>query len=1181
MWGVSRCNQRMIQFWLDRGGTFTDVIAVTPTALYADKVPSRAIDHKLPEVRGMERLLQRLNASFDDVSEIRYGTTVATNALLEHTDPGIALCVTAPFTDILQIEDQRRPRLFGLSQPDAGERPTTKLVQRVLPVKERLSSTGDVLRPLDDADITQQLMKARRDGITGVAIVLLHADRFPDHETRVTDIASACGFEVIVSGSTPNGRVGYLDRVRSAVVEAYVTKPLSRHAHGMMRETKGAVLAMRSAGSLVPAQRLRGHEALLSGPAGGVVAGLATASQSRVIGVDVGGTSTDVWCADGDVPTVERHGVGGMEIQGDAVDIHSIAAGGGSVITVDRGNVAVGPRSAGADPGPACYGRGGPLTVTDVMLLAGRLIPELVPATFGSDGCQPLDPLASLQAAQALGCAGDDELELLIDRVFAVTFGHTTEACRHVATIRGIDPEAAQLVAFGGMGGQIACAVSDEMGLSSAVVPAGAGTLSAYGMGMASRKEMAIVSLECPATAQSQRQLTRAIAQAKESAYASVGAQPDAACALTAMLRPEAAELTFEVPYGTPAQMRAAFVQRYTHVMESAPPRGRIVVRDVRCQLTMATDAPHQSMEFQTPSGEVSRAVRLRAFEQWHPAQVYKSGDIAVGDRVEGGSVICDRHTQVVVLPGWSATRQHNAFLLTKIDATRRNKVVYAEVVSRTLQAICDDMGAVLQRRAQSVNIRDRRDFSCAVFDATGALLANAPHVPVHLGSMGMAVQALIRAYPISTLRGGDAFVTNDPYTGGTHLPDITMIMPVEEEQGVAWFVAARGHHADIGGIAAASMPPQAVHIDEEGCRLSLVRYARKGVIDDAEVMKRFRHTPAPTRLPQVVQSDLKAQFLSCRTGVKRLSRLTREYGSDRLHAAAAAMLLYMGERVGERVRSLPTGHADITHPIAGRIAVTTRREQGMYVIDLRESDLQGAHPFNAPFSVTRSVVLYALRTLLDEEGAWLPLNDGCLASLHILTTKGSILDATYPAAVCAGNVETSQQLCDVLLQMWGVTAASQGTMNNIMLEGPGFAFYETLGGGHGATPTSDGMSAAHAHMSNSALTDIEVLETRLPVVVEQLCLRPGSGGAGKTSGGQGMVRVLRALAPVTGALIGSRRDVGASGLLGGSRGQPGQEYVLDSGGQQHAQSPVGTFSLAPGEALVIKTPGGGGCGIR
>jgi 5-oxoprolinase (ATP-hydrolysing) len=1151
-------------FWIDRGGTFTDVIGRAPDGRESTaKLLSVSGLYEDAGVEAMRRLLAAPpGAPFpsDRVASIKLGTTVATNALLERKGAKTLFVTTRGFADALEIGDQARPDLFALNI----EKPAP-LHAGVIEADERLDASGAVLRPLDQDALAAALARARRDGFESVAIAFLHADLNPEHERTAGAIAKAAGFACVALSCEVSPLPRFIPRAETTVVDAYLTPVLAAYVGRLEAAVEGAPLYfMTSAGALVSAAAFRGRDALVSGPAGGVVgvAGVAAASDKPALGFDMGGTSTDVCRYAGVLERRDSARLAGVKVRAPMLDVETVAAGGGSILAFDGLRARVGPASAGADPGPACYGRGGPATVTDANVVLGRLDPARFPLVFGPDGDGPIDVAAARARLAELALAmGAASAEAAAEGFLAVAVEQMAGAIRRISTERGFDPRGHALVAFGGAAGQVACQVADALGIAEVLSPAYASVLSAWGIGQARMRALRTAGLGRALDDAGVVQAARVAAGLEQAAQGALAEQDAAAGDVVrrAYLNYQDADAALPVPLGELAAMKAGFEAAHRRLFGFVEPDRSVVIASV----------------------EVEAAER--AADDAGPGE---SGRQSSSPTPLEGCLIARPDTQIWVAPGWRALEEEDGLVRlvrvaqvavpTDIAADKPDPVTL-ELYNRRFMGIAEAMGAALERTAHSVNIKERLDFSCALFDADGGLVANAPHMPVHLGSMGASVRAVRARHP--RLAPGEAFALNSPYAGGTHLPDITVVMPVfGAGDAPAFFVAARGHHADVGGVQPGSMPPFSHTIDEEGVLLDALPIMRGGVFLEAETRAALAAGRWPARAPGRNIADLKAQIAACQAGAAAVAALIERHGA----AEVARYMDFVQQNAEAAVRRaigvLKDGEARAPMDGGGEIVVRAQVDaaRGEAALDFTGSSAQLDSNFNAPASVVDAAALYVFRCLVDDD---IPLNAGCLKPLRIIVPPGSMLNPRPPAAVVAGNVETSQHVVDALFAALGVMANAQGSMNNFTFGDAERQYYETICGGAGATADAAGASAVHTHMTNSRLTDPEILERRIPVRLETFEIRRGSGGAGAHAGGDGVRRRLTFLAPMEAALLSTRRQHSPQGLSGGGAALPGSQRLIEANGAVKELPGCFSITVRPGDAIEIETPGGGGFG--
>jgi 5-oxoprolinase (ATP-hydrolysing) len=1190
------------QFWIDRGGTFTDVIGVTPAGdLHVRKVLSSgagAGDPGLAAVRGM------IHAAAGDatacmttqIDVVKVGTTVATNCLLERRGEPVLLVTTAGFADALRIGDQSRPDIFArhIVLPEL-------LYAAVVEARERIDAAGEIVVPLDAAALRSELARAYARGLRSAAIVFLHGWRHTQHEREAALIARSVGFTEVSVSHEISPLVRYIIRGGTTVLNAYLAPPLQRYVEGLQRELAAldpaARLAlMQSHGGLSEPQSFHASSSLLSGPAGGLI-GVARAGRrlgiDRLIGFDMGGTSTDVSLLDGELPRRFEHRIAGVRVNTSMLDVHTIAAGGGSVLRFEDGRCSVGPDSAGADPGPACYGRGGPLTLTDVQVLLGRLRPDTLPAVFGRDGASRIDTEAVVAGFAALAPAMHPlhaaplMIEAVAEAYLEVAVASMANAIRRVSVQQGLDAGEFTLFCFGGAAGQHACRVARAAGMRRILVHPLASVLSAYGIGVADRSALlragvrSALDAEGIAAAAAKLDTLEVQARSELALFGEGTAQVFVSRLLE--LRAGDSETSLAVAEGTIDEVTRAFAEAHRARFGFEPHGIGTLIEAVQVE---ARCPSIDDAELRTSPAVLSAAPPASArvwFGAWRDVPVLTSE--AVGAEAWGPALIVEPHSTFVLEPGWRARRLSGGEILIEDHGTPRPGTdtladpARLEVWNNLFMHIAEQMGEVLRQTAQSVNIKERLDYSCALFDAEGGLVANAPHMPVHLGSMGASVRAVIDAHQ-GHMRPGDAWLLNSPYHGGTHLPDMTVVSPVFMSGGPvpAFFVASRAHHADIGGVTPGSMPPMSREITEEGALFEDFALLEAGRMRESELRAVLAAGRYPARNPAQNVADLRAQLAANARGSLELQRAVSHHGVDALREGMRRVQANAADCVRNAIERLSAGafrcEMDGGQIIAVRIDIDRAARRAR--VDFAGTSAQGAHNFNAPRAVCIAAVLYVFRTLVDRS---IPLNQGCLDPLEIVIPPGCMLDPRPPAAVAAGNVETSQCIVDALYGALGVLAASQGTMNNLTFGDARVQYYETIAGGSGAGPDFDGCAAVQTHMTNSRLTDPEILEAKLPVLVREFSIRRGSGGRGGRRGGDGTIRRLEFRAPLACALLSNRRRVPPFGLQGGAAGAPGEGHVLRTSGVVTRLTATECFEVGPGDELVILTPGGGGYG--
>ena len=1196
------------QFWIDRGGTFTDVVGKDPegclhTCKLLSENPEQYGDAALEGIRRLLGIASNSPIPGDRIHSVKMGTTVATNALLERKGEATMLAITEGFGDGLRIGYQNRPDLFArhIVLPQM-------LYSQVVEIHERLDARGEVIVPLDEARARSGLQKAYDSGLRSVAFVLMHAYRFPAHEERLVAIAREIGFSQISASHQVSPLIKLIGRGDTTVVDSYLSPILRRYVDrvaAQLVDQQGQatrLMFMQSSGGLTDAALFRGKDAVLSGPAGGVVGMVRTAAMAgyeRLIGFDMGGTSTDVTHYDAAFERSFETLVAGVRMRAPMMHIHTVAAGGGSILHFEAGRFQVGPDSAGANPGPACYRRGGPLTVTDCNVLLGRIHPDHFPAVFGPAGDQPLDSAVVRRLfadlTHKINGATVQQLgpEAVAEGFLRIAVENMANAIKTISVQRGYDVTDYTLQCFGGAGGQHCCRVADALGMERIFLHPLAGVLSAYGMGLADIRSLREAQIEHPLAADDlaevlDRSLHPLIVQVRQEVEGQGVTAAQIQVFAKVHLRYSGTDSSLEVDCDNAEAMRTSFEaahkQRFGFITPERPLMVEaLVVEAVGCgEPLLEAELPQTDA-----AAHVHQQVPLWLEGGWQQAPLYLRTGLQPGQRIVGPALIIEPIGTVVLEPGWQAScNSRNHLILERaVPRVHHEQVgmaadpVMLEVFANLFMSIAEQMGMTLANTAHSVNIKERLDFSCALFDGHGNLVANAPHVPVHLGSMGESVRAILRDNQ-GRIRPGDVFMQNAPYNGGTHLPDVTVITPCWDEEGreILFVVGSRGHHADIGGRTPGSSPPDSRRIEEEGVVIDNWLLLDQGRFREAETRQLLLSGPYPCRKVEQNLADLTAQIAANETGIRELRRMVAHFGLDTVRAYMAHVQDNAEESVRRVLAVLRDG--SFTYPMddGSRIQVKIQVDHDAReaVIDFTGTSAQHPGNRNAPRSVCRAAVLYVFRTLVDTD---LPLNEGCLKPLKLIIPEGTMINPRYPAAVIAGNTEVSQAITDCLYGALGQLAASQGTMNNFLYGNSEHQNYETICGGTGAGPDHDGASAVHSHMTNTRMTDPEVLELRFPVRVESFAIRSGSGGQGRFRGGDGVVRKLRFLEPMTATILSSSRITAPYGLDGGAAGQCGRNLLVRRDGSEIELEGNDEVQLAPGDVIVIETPGGGGYG--
>ncbi|MEO1742959.1 MAG: hydantoinase B/oxoprolinase family protein [Cyanobacteria bacterium J06629_9] len=1219
------------QFWIDRGGTFTDVVAQRPDGqLVIHKLlssnPQRYSDAPLQGMRELMGISESEPLPAEQIDAIKMGTTVATNALLERQGARTVLVITQGFRDALRIGYQNRPDIFArhIVLPDM-------LYETVVEVPERLSAQGEVLQPLTRealAELRQQLQAIYEAGIQSCAIALVHGYRYPDHEQQLAAVAQAVGFDQVSVSHQVSSLMKLVSRGDTTVADAYLSPVLKRYIaqveQVLARGTEAAkprLMFMQSNGGLTDAELFQGKDSIFSGPAGGVVGAVKTCQQvgyNQIIGFDMGGTSTDVSHFAGEYERTFETEVAGVRLRAPMMAIHTVAAGGGSILSFDGARYRVGPASAGAYPGPACYRNGGPLTVTDANVMLGKLQPEFFPHVFGESGNLPIDGAIVRQRFSTLAKQIERETGIVQSAVevasgyVAIAVEKMAQAIKKISVQRGYDLADYALCCFGSAGGQHACLIAEALGIPEIYIHPYAGVLSAYGMGLADLRSLQERSVEQPLTETTLPEIEQTLQQLALAGKAEMqqqgipfpgGLTPLAETERVSVipqvhLRYIGTDSTIAVPFGSVAAIQAAFEaihrQRYGFIQSDR----ELVVATAAVEVVGHQPEPTLLQPSSSRSSPLQSMQTVSVFMagSWQTTAVYLREDLVVGDQIIGPALILEATGTNVIEPGWQVTLGNQGGLIFRqrqVSPTQQfgdrddlatPDPIRLEIFNNLFRAIAEEMGVTLQNTSYSVNIKERLDFSCALFNAWGELVANAPHIPVHLGSMGESVQSLIQVKG-DDFQPGDVYAINNPYNGGTHLPDITVITPVwvAENTAPAFYAASRGHHADIGGISPGSMPADSTDISEEGILFDHLLLVNEGQFRDEAVRSQLTEATYPALNPDQNIADLQAQIAANAKGVQELHKLVGRYGLKTVNAYmqhvqdnAEACVRRAIQKLGQRSQSVRSFTYPMDNGSQIQVQVALDVQTGSAKVDFTGTSPQQPNNFNAPLAVCKAAVLYVFRTLIEDD---IPLNAGCLKPVTLVVPSDALLNPSPPAAVVAGNVETSQAITNALYGALGVMAASQGTMNNFTFGNARYQYYETICGGSGAGPDFDGTDAVHTHMTNSRLTDPEVLEWRFPVLLERFEILAGSGGEGQHRGGNGVIRQLQFREPMTVSLLSGHRQIPPFGLAGGEAGAVGQNTALFSSGEKQALPGTAKILLSTGDRLVIETPGGGGYG--
>ncbi|PLX42660.1 MAG: 5-oxoprolinase [Deltaproteobacteria bacterium] len=1188
------------KFMVDRGGTFTDIVAFGPkgeerVVKLLSEDPANYPDAPLEGIRRVISLTADEPIPAGMVDSVKMGSTVGTNALLERKGVPTALLVTEGFRDLLEIGYQDRPDIFALNVMKREP-----IHERVVEVRERLLANGEVLIQLDRERLSTDLNNLKASGIRALAIVLMHGYRHTAHELEVARLAKEAGFEEVCLSSEIIPLMRIVSRADTTVCDAYLS-PIIRDYLSTITPAfeSGIVKMMKSDGGLVTAKKFRGRDSILSGPAGGIVGAVEASRRAgfdKLVTFDMGGTSTDVAHFSGEYERTIDSVVAGVRIRTPMLSIHTVAAGGGSILHFDGIRFKVGPDSAGADPGPACYRKGGPLTVTDANLMLGRILPSSFPNVFGKDANLPPDKgvveekFASL-AAQIKAQTGQHFSPAEAAWGFTeVAVENMAAALKKVSTEKGYDLQNYALCAFGGAGGQHACRVAEVLGIDNILLHPLAGVLSAYGIGLARERIILHHPLEKTLSEELTGELENIFTELSTSATTALFTEKGQRKPLIErrlLLRYAGTDTPLEVQYTSVKAAKKNFEDSFFSLYGFLHEGKELIVEASTVEAIERVEEKEGTLiPIETPSAPNAVGTVSAFFSGWIDAPHYVREGLPTGSTFSGPAVVTEATSTIIVEEGWQASVDGlNNIILNRVK--REDKVhisteadpVKIELFNRKFSSIAEQMGVTLCKTAHSVNIKERLDFSCAIFDGMGQLIANAPHIPVHLGSMSESVDAVIKSTK-GIFNSGEVFLLNSPYEGGTHLPDVTVVTPVfcGSDQSPSFFTASRGHHADIGGVTPGSMPSNPSTIEEEGVITGPMKIVSGGKLLKDSISKWLTDSPFSARNPERNISDIEAQIAANAAGSHVLQKLVDEYGEDVVKAYSGYLLDNGEQLVKKAIHSLSDSNFEVQMDGGAVICVSIsiNRTERLAKIDFAGTSRQQANNLNAPVAVTKAAVLYVFRTLIDDD---IPLNSGCMRPLEILIPEGSMLSPQYPAPVAAGNVETSQNIVDCLFGALGILAAGQGTMNNLTFGDGVHQYYETICGGCGAGKTFDGASAVHCHMTNSRITDPEVLEWRFPVVLEEFCIRANSGGAGKHRGGDGVRRVIRMLKDMTASILSGRREVSPFGIAGGQPGAKGENTLQKTDGEKIKLPSRTQIDLSPGDRIIIETPGGGGYG--
>ena len=1203
---LEKRDNKQWDFWIDRGGTFTDIIARDPSGkIFTDKMLSE--NAQLYADAGMEGIKRFLNVPHDakipadSINSIKMGTTVATNALLERKGFPVVLLTTKGLRDQLRIAYQNRPNLFDrkiiLSDP---------LYDHIIEVEERVTSSGEILIPINREKLFNDLRKVKNIKEKSCAIVFMHSCKFNKHEIEAEGVAKGLGFSHISLSYRTSQIMKYVMRGDTTVADAYLSPVLNKYIENLYSEFEGDINSkislMQSNGGLTNANLFSGKDSILSGPAGGVIGGIKTSAlenEHKIIGFDMGGTSTDVWHYSGELERTVNNSIDGIRISIPMLSINTIAAGGGSILTEKSGRLIVGPESAGANPGPTCYDRGGPLTITDSNLVTGRIQSNFFPKTFGDNSKKSLSLRASQNLFKQLSNKLNVPIEEIAEGFISVADNSMAEAIKKISVQRGYDLREYCLTVFGGAAGQHACSIAEILDMKTCLIHPHASVLSAYGMGLAeirTNKSMIVEKiltreslLESALVADS---LITATTEALEKQNVS---EKNMTHVIKLFIKLSGTDTSIDLEFDTITHLQSRFSETYLRLFGFKPISKKLVIESVFVEAVGSTDlnikndiAPEEFKRLKPPIA--NKKVFIDG--EWNDCQFFWIENLSKTARILGPAVLVGSQTSILLKKGWEGTLLESGTIKLKSVRTfrpkRHTESAQIEVFNNLFMSIAEQMGFVLEKTAQSITIKERLDFSCAIFDKDGELVANAPHMPVHLGSMDSTVKSIIKNNP--TLSPGDIFAINAPYNGGTHLPDITIVNPIwnSKKSEIIFYTAARGHHTDIGGLTPGSMPCNSKDIHEEGIYIDNWKIVDNGIFREEDIKNKILSGPYPARSPLTNIADLKAQIAACKKGETELLKVVDKYGLETVFRFQELVCQNAEDAVRESIKTIK--ETEVTYYMDNdllggsrkiNIKLTPNIENSSIEVDFNGTTMQLESNYNAPLPVTRAAVLYAFRILT---GGNIPMNSGIMKPIKIKIPRGSMLSPEYPAAVIAGNVETSQAVTSALLMSFGLQAASQSTMNNITWGNEKFQYYETICGGTGAGIDFsgnfyEGTSAVHSHMTNSRLTDPETLEFRYPVILEEFSIRTGSGGAGQYHGGDGVIRKISLLEPMIISVLSGHRTIGPPGLLGGGSGQVGITSLLRNNGSVKKLKYADQIEGKKGDTLVVETPGGGALG--
>ena len=1197
---------KLWDFWIDRGGTFTDIVARDPNGkLFTDKLLSENEQlYKDAGLAGIKRFLKVPHDEkipMDNINSIKMGTTVATNALLERKGFPVVLLTTKGLRDQLRIAYQNRPNLFDrqiiLNDP---------LYDHIVEVEERVTSSGKILQPINKEKLYEDLRKIKNVEEKSCAIVFMHSCKFNKHEKEAEEVAKAIGFSHISLSYRTSQIMKYVMRGDTTVADAYLSPVLNKYIENLYSEFNGDISGkisfMQSNGGLTGASLFSGKDSILSGPAGGVIGGIKTSAldkEHKIIGFDMGGTSTDVWHYSGELERTVNNKIDGIRISIPMLSINTIAAGGGSILSEKSGRLIVGPESAGATPGPACYARGGPLTITDSNLVTGRIHADFFPNTFGYNSNESLSLSASKILFEQLSDKMNVPVEEIAEGYISIADNSMAEAIKKISVQRGYDLREYCLTIFGGAAGQHACSIAEILDIKTCLIHPHASVLSAYGMGLAEVRTNKSKVIEKYLTRETLLETAliadSLITSTMENLEKQNVLEKNITYIIKLFIKLQGTDTSLEFDFDTTTNLQIKFKETYLRLFGFKPTSKKLIIESVFVEAIGGTDVDiksKKSVEELTTKKLSTVTKKVYIDGEWSDCQFFPIENLRKNSKIVGPAVLVGSQTSILLKKGWDSTLQESGAIKLKRVKTLQPKShtesAQIEVFNNLFMSIAEQMGFVLEKTAQSITIKERLDFSCAIFDKNGELVANAPHMPVHLGSMDSTVKSIIKNN--STLSHGDIFAINAPYNGGTHLPDITIVNPIwnAEKNEIIFYTAARGHHTDIGGLTPGSMPCNSTNINEEGIYIDNWKIVDKGIFKEKAIKEKLLAGSYPARSPSTNIADLKAQIAACKKGEIELLKIVNKYGLETVFRFQELVCQNAENAVRESIKTIKS--TEITYQMDNdlsgavreiKISLKPNTEDSSIEVDFSGTTMQLESNYNAPLPVTRAAVLYAFRILT---GGNIPMNSGIMKPIKIKIPKSSMLSPEYPAAVIAGNVETSQAVTSALLMGFGIQAASQSTMNNITWGNEKFQYYETICGGTGAGINFSGnfyhgTSAVHSHMTNSRLTDPETLEFRYPVILEEFSVRKDSGGIGQYKGGDGVIRKISFLEPMIISVLSGHRSIGPPGLLGGGSGKVGSTSILRNDGRYEVLKYADQIKGKKGDTLIVKTPGGGALG--